>query len=384
MTSTEVMIVAAEASSALYAQRLIEYWKQCKPELHCFGIGNLEMEKIGFERIGKSEEMAVVGVAEVIEHYAELKRVFNKLFEEVKRRRPKVVVLMDYPDFNMMLAKKIKTLGIPCVYYIAPQVWAWRKGRVKKIKKYFDQVFVLFPFETEFYTSQGVRAQFVGHPLLDEIDPKYFDEKYRELSRSKRGILPKDRVLGLMPGSRRSEIKLHMKVQMQAAREIYNQYEDIKVLVMVAPTVDVDFLKEEIGDQKFPYILLKEEPFEMIMLTDLILAASGTATLMVGLLHKPMVIMYRLKKLTALLIHLFVHGVKFFGIVNLIMNKEVVPERWQSGADPDKLASLLRRYLDDSEYFKSVLSDLKQLHTQLGEKGATERVAKALEEYFEC
>jgi lipid-A-disaccharide synthase len=379
---SSVLLVAAEASSANFAQRLLEHWKKEGQDIQAFGVGSDAMEAIGFERIGKSEEMAVVGLAEIIEHFGKLRGIFHALVAEAAKRKPKVAIIMDYPDFNLMLAKKLKAMGIPVVYYITPQVWAWRKGRVHTIKKYCDQVFVLFPFEVPFFEKVGVPCQFVGHPLLDELDPKYWDESYRKTHRARYGIADDEVVVGLMPGSRRIEIRQHLDIQLEVARRLYKNYSKIRILLLCAPTVDKEKLQEKLQDVRFPYMLLKQDPFEMIHLTDCILAASGTATLMVALLEKPMVVMYKFKWLTGVLAKMIVRGVKYFGIVNLISGREIVPERWQGPANPDELYRLMSRFMEDPEYTQRVREDLKQIRHQLGEKGATQRVADALKPYL--
>ena len=378
-----VMIVAAEASSGLFAQRLLEHWQLQKKEIKFFGVGTKEMEDLGFERFGKAEEMAVVGATEAIEAYSRLKIVFNKLIDEAQVRRPKVVILMDYPEFNLMLAKKLHALGIPCVYYITPQVWAWRKGRVQTIKKYCTKVFVVFPFEEEFFRSKGVPVEFVGHPILDELKDKYFSEEYHKIHRSRCGIASDQMVLGIMPGSRKGEIQQHFKLQLSVAKRLYKEFPHLKVLIMTAPTVTKEYLQEFMDDVDFPVMLVKDEPFEMIELADIVLAASGTATLMVGLLGKPMVVMYKVKFLTGILARLLVRGVNFFGIVNLIFDKEVVPERFQGDASEEELYKLMKRYIVDSSYRESVVEELKKLHHVLGEKGATRRVTKSLEGFLQ-
>lgn len=375
------MIVAAEASSALFAQRLIEFWNKQGRRIHAFGVGTQAMEDLGFERLGKSEEMAVVGAAEIIEAYGHLKSVFNRLVEEAARRRPSVVIVMDYPEFNLMLSKKLHALGIPVVYYVSPQVWAWRKGRVMTIKKYCEKVLLLFPFEIPFYESKGVKHDFVGHPILDELDPKYLSKEYRDLHRHRYGIQDHEVVVGLMPGSRRGEIKQHLDIQLQVAARLHKEFPQTRIMLMVAPTLTKEYLQERLGDIKFPIMVIKDEPFEMIHLADIVLAASGTATLMVGLLEKPMVIMYKLKWLTGIFARLVVRGVKFFGIVNLISGKEIVPERWQSGTEPDHLFDLMARYIREPAYKEQVIQDLRKIRAHLGDVGATQRVSKSLEPY---
>lgn len=378
---SSVMIVAAEASSALFAQRLLEYWKKEGKAIQAFGVGTDSMEAIGFERLGKSEEMAVVGAAEIAEHFGHLKAVFNRLVEEADRRRPNVVIVMDYPEFNLMLSKKLHRLGIPVVYYVSPQVWAWRKGRVETIKKYCRKVLLLFPFEVAFYDEKKVVNDFVGHPILDELDDKYFTDEYRKHHRERYGIRPDEIVIGLMPGSRRGEIRQHLQMQLEVAKRLHSQFQNLRIILLVAPTLKKEYLQDQLEEVTFPIMLVKDEPFEMIHLADFILAASGTATLMVGLLEKPMVIMYRMKWLTGLIAKLVVRGVRFFGIVNLILGREVVPERFQGRANVDELTRLMARYISEPEYTAQVKADLKTLKARLGDRGATARVAKSLEEF---
>lgn len=379
------MIIAAEASSAHFAQRLIEHWKKNKSQIKAFGVGSNQMEALGFERLGKAEDMAVVGIVEVIEHYPRLKAVFNSLVEAVKTRKPDLVILMDYPDFNLRLAKEISKLNIPVIYYISPQVWVWRKSRVNLIKQYCKKVLCLFPFEVDFYTQKNVPVEFVGHPLLDEVEEKYFSDEYPHMRRTRFGFKKEDQVIGLMPGSRRSELKLNFPVQIETANMLYKYNPNLKFVILVAPTFSREQVQEFIDNMKngapvFPYTLLKDEPTEMICVTDYILAASGTATLMVALLRKPMVIMYRLKWSTYLFAKLVVHGVKMVGMPNLIMGRLVVPECIQTSSEV--LFGEMKKYIEDQAYTDSVIKDLSQVQQRLGDKGATARVAKAVEEYL--
>jgi lipid-A-disaccharide synthase len=379
----QVLMVAAEASSVTYAQRILESWKRQGRKVQAFGVGSQDMEDLGFERVGKSEEMAVVGLAEIISHYSDLKKVFDDLVAEAEKRRPKVAIVMDYPEFNLKLAEKLHALGIPVVYYISPQVWAWRKGRVKTIKKFCEKVFVLFPFEVPFYEEHGVPCEFVGHPLLDEIDDRLMDDPaYLKIHRNQCGIGDQDIVLGLMPGSRRSELAQHFQIQLDTARLLAKRYENLKIVILTAPNFSKEQMQDYLEDFRLPYILLKDESFRMIHLVDIMLVASGTATLQVGLLKKPMVIMYKMKWLTGVIAKLIVRGTNYFGLVNLILGKEAVPERFQSGANPQELASLVRRYIDDPTYKAQVITDLAEVRQHLGDKGATQRVVKALDEYL--
>lgn len=376
------MMIAAEASSAHYALKLIQYWKSEKKDYIFFGVGSAEMELLGFERFGKSEEMAVVGIAEIISHYSDLKVIFNKLIDEALKRRPDVVILMDYPDFNLMLAKKLSEAGLKVVYYISPQVWAWRKGRIEKIKKYCQKVYLLFPFEVEFYKSKKVAYEFVGHPLLDELNEDLLNARLIDFQRERYGIRKDEKILALMPGSRKGELSKNFLTQLEVAKKLMRSHAHLRLAILIAPGVSRDLILSYLDNFKSPYLLLQDDPNKMISLADYVLVASGTATLMVGLLQKPMVIMYKLNWLTALVAKQLIKGVKYFGLVNLILENEVVPERLQDKAHVDELFNLLNRYIVDVEYCASVVDQLKQLRYKLGDKGATERVAKSIETYF--
>lgn len=376
-----VLIIAAEASSSLYAQRLLELWRAQGRELKAFGIGSRDMEKLGFECLGRSEEMAVVGVQEVLKHLPHIRRVYNELLAQVDQRKPKFAVLMDYPEFNLKLAKDLKARGIKVIYYISPQVWAWRTGRIKTIRKVVDHMMVLFPFEEKFYRDHGVKVDFVGHPLLDELPvPRTKDE--RKAHRQKFGILDHDIVLGLMPGSRRSEINHHLKTQLETAAELMRRNSRVRPVLMVAPTLERAEINAQLPDFPFPIQLIKENPLDMIDLADVILVASGTATLMVGLMKKPMVIMYRMNAVTAWLARKLVTKTKFFGMANLIMDRLVVPELFQEEANPKRLADELERTIANPAEYAKVVGELAQLQERLGKKGATENVARLLAEYF--
>lgn len=375
------MIIAAEASSAHYALKLMQHWKAAGKSYSFFGVGSDAMEAAGFERIGKSEEMAVVGAAEIVKHYSHLKAIFNQLVEQATARRPQVVILMDYPEFNLMLAKKLHAMNIKCFYYISPQVWAWRKGRIETIKKYCEKAFLLFPFEAEFYKSKNVPYEFVGHPLLDELNDDFLNPEKIRYSKEKYGIKGTEKLLALMPGSRRGELDQHLEIQLEVARRLMQKYPHLRTAIFLAPTIRKEEMQARLENFKSPYILLQDDPNKMISMADYVLVASGTATLMVGLLQKPMVIMYKLKWLTGVFAKFFIN-VKFFGLVNLILDKEVVPERKQEAANPNELFKLLDRFISDPGYTAGVIEELKNLTLHLGKKGATKRVAESLEKYL--
>ena len=268
--------------------------------------------------------------------------------------------------------------GIKVFYYISPQIWAWRKGRVHQIKKFCDKVFVILPFEKDFYDQYKVPNEFVGHPLLDELKDEYFDSDLKKRSRQKYGISITEKVLALMPGSRKGEIERNFPTQIETARILLKKHPDIRITVFVAPTLSKEVIQQYCDNVNFPFTFIQDDPNKMISMADYVLVASGTATLMVGLQLKPMVIMYKLNQLTGFLAKFLVRGVKYFGLVNLILDKEVVPERFQAEANPEDLAKLIDRMIMQPEFERQIVQDLSKLKKLLGEAGATRKVAETL------
>lgn len=377
-----MLIVAAEASSTLYACRLLEHWQREGTPVHAFGVGSREMEAVGFERFGCSEDMAVVGMVEVLRYYGDIRRVFQRLVEEARRRRPRVALLLDYPGFNLRLAEALEPLGIPIVYYISPQVWAWKKSRVWTIKRLVDRLLCVLPFEPAFYRQYGMEVDFVGHPLLDEVEALHFDPVARARLRKAHGLDEHDLVLGLMPGSRNVEIEHHLQVQVQAARILQRRHPALKPALLVAPSLDRGKMQALAAAAPVSVTVMQDDPMQMVGLTDLVLCASGTATLVVGLMQKPMVIMYRMNPLSAWIARWVVRDTPYFGLVNLILDRRAVPELFQGQASPAALAHELARYLEEPDCLRETQAALAQLRERLGSGGATRRVAAILAPYL--
>lgn len=375
-----ILIVAAEASSALYAEQLLLYWKNQGVEFSAFGVGSRSMEKLNFRCLGYAEDMAVMGFAEVIKHYSSIKAIFHKILNEIDKTKPEVAVLLDYPGFNLRLCKELHQRNIPIVYYVSPQIWAWKTKRVYTIKAFVNKMLVVFPFEVDFYKKYEVPVTYVGHPLLDELKAEHHSEETIALKRSRLGIHNGEKVLGLMPGSRKQELDRHLEIQLQVAESLKGKYPHLKIILLVAPTVSKEAIQERLGKVRVPVILLQDDPFNMISLVDGVLAASGTATLMVGLLENPMVIMYKVNALSAFIGRRLVKG--FFGLVNVLSKREIVPEIFQEQANVKVLTPLVERALFDKNYRSQVIQDLRLLRTQLGDAGVTPRVAREIEFYL--
>lgn len=377
-----VLIVAGEASSAAYAARLLKVWKEEHFDVNAFGVGSREMEALGFECLGRSEEMAVVGIQEILTEWTKISNAFRALEREARLRKPKFAILMDYPDFNLLLARKLKKMGIKVIYYISPQVWAWRKGRVKTIRKLVDKMLVILPFEEPFYKEHGVNAEFVGHPILDELDYELFDSTKIETERSILGITSDRLVLGLMPGSRRGEIHHHLKLQLEVARRLKREFPNLIVTLLVAPTLNVEKIKSQMGVVEFPITILKRNPFEMIALTDVVLCASGTATLMVGLMKKPMVIMYIVNRFSKIIGEMLVRNLKHFGLSNIILDRRQSVELKNDEATVERLTEEVRTLIASKDLRDQHSKGLSELHERLGNKGASKRVTQILRQYL--
>ena len=236
--SDSILIIAAEASSCMYAKKFIKQWLELYPNDRFFGVGDREMEAMGVECFGYAEEMGVVGLLEVVKHWKTISGCFRAIEQEVLKREPKFALLLDYPGFNLRLAKSLKNKNVPVVYYISPQLWAWKKGRVKQIKKYIDHMLVVFPFEVEFYKEYGIEAHFVGHPLVEVVSQEKNQVRERE---------SQNKVLGLMPGSRKSEILYNFPAQLAAAGELQKQNSNLEIKVLMAPTLTQSDLQEALS-----------------------------------------------------------------------------------------------------------------------------------------
>jgi lipid-A-disaccharide synthase len=383
--SLKVLIVAAEASSAAYAQQLLQIWNENNVSWTAAGIGSRDMEALGFQILGRSEELAVVGLQEIIAHWGDIKKAFHAVVNYATTEKPDFILLMDYPEFNLRLAKKMKSMGVPVVYYISPQIWAWRSYRVHNIKKIVDLMLVIFPFEEAFYKNHGLATRFVGHPLLEMLAEKKATPQKIEYLRAhllgddrKTG---KKRILGLMPGSRKSELKYNLKTQIETAQKVVEQCPDAQPVLFIAPSLDEKVVREQALQFGYKGLFLKEDPFLMIHTADEILCASGTATLMVGLCEKPMVIMYRMNAISGYLAKWLVNKIPYFGMVNLIAEREIIPERFQERATVEELSRCLLQIISDQSLRKQMIFDLKQLKTKLGDGNGLQNLSQALLEF---
>lgn len=378
----EILMVAGEASGDLHGARLLSALRRKLPGVQAFGLGGDEMAAAGFEPLAHSSEIAVVGIVEVLKILKRARQIFDTLLEEVDRRGIQWAVLIDSPDFNLRLAKQLRRRGVRVIYYISPQVWAWRKRRIHAIARDIDLMLVLFPFEVDFYRSHRVDVRHVGHPLVEEIpQPDHIWDARRQTDR---------RNLALLPGSRRSEIQALLPWMLDAAARLAELRRrdgvegELVCRLIQAPNIPQELFERLIEDSGVETRGLRLERVQKDRLTvladcHLALCASGTATLEVALLGTPMLVMYRLKWTSYWLGRLLVK-LPHFCMVNLVLDRRVVPEMLQSDARPHKVAAEAHRLLSSREAIDAMREGLARLRPALGETGASERAAAAVAE----
>ena len=364
--SSPLLIVAGEASGDLHGARLVSELRRLKPDLEIFGLGGDELRAAGLQPVAHSAEISVVGITEVLRILKRAREIFDLLLREVERRRPAAAVLIDFPDFNLRLAQELKKRGIPVIYYISPQVWAWRKGRIKTIAKVVDRMLVLFPFEVDFYQRFGVKVVHVGHPLVDEVPhlPGVWDSSDPESGPFR---------LALLPGSRVSEVESLLPVMLAAVRRLAEDL-PVEARLIQAPSVPRELLEEEIELSGLPVRIVADNRFGSIADSHLALCASGTATLEVGLLGTPMVMIYRLQSWTYMLARLLVR-LPYVSLVNLVLGRKVIPELVQGAASPERIAAEAEQILTNDLERERMRRGLAELRERLGEGGARGRAA---------
>ena len=313
---------------------------------------------------------AVVGFWEVLTHYPEIRRAFELVLEKIDAIKPKAVILVDFPGFNLRLARELKKRGIRVIYYISPQVWAWKEERVHFIKKHVDKMLVLFKFEKEFYAKYGIDVEFVGHPLVDSLNitcPKdIFLENYS---------LPAEHLtIGLLPGSRVKEIETLLPIMVNAAEILHRTIHPIQFLIMKAPTIKMPQIEFHLRDSPITHRIVEENIYDGINACDFCLVASGTATLETALLQRPMVVIYKTHLLTWLMAKCFVK-ISDIGLVNIVAGRRIVPECVQFQATGQTIADEAQKILSDEFTVTRLKKELKSVKNALGESGASHRAA---------
>lgn len=368
------MIVTGEASGDLHGANLVRALRQREGALHFFGMGGSELAGAGAELLYDAARLSVVGIQEVFSHLSDIIAARRILIRAMRKRRPQLLILIDFPDFNLMLAARAKKLGIPVFYYISPQVWAWRSGRVKKIGRLAQRIAVILPFEEQYYRQRGYTVDFVGHPLLDTVATTV----PREVFLRDQHIDPASTMIGLLPGSRRKEIVALLPDFLAAAERLaHNLPGNYVFLVPRAPTVPPQLLLDNgiaAYRDRLDIRVLAENRYDLMAACDAAVAASGTVTLELAILGVPTVAAYRVSPHTYRLGRLLVK-LPWFSLVNLIANREVIPELLQDEATPAAIADRLERMFREGEARTQIVQGLAEVKNKLGTPGAAGRAA---------
>jgi lipid-A-disaccharide synthase len=379
-----ILIVAGEASADRYGARLVEKLRSIhgNDALHFFGTGGDEMGKAGVELLCHIRDLAHIGPRDALANIAKYYGIFRKLIHASSVRPTCLAILLDFPDFNLRLAKKMKRAGIKVVYYISPQLWAWRRGRIKTVSKYVDRMLVILPFEEDYYQKRGVQVEFVGHPLLEDFSPNY-DRSAMLLGL---GLDPARKTIALLSGSRRKEVERILPILLNASLEILSRIQ-AQFLISAAPTVDLDHIRRitanmlERNPNAAHFRVVTADSRDILAASDFAFVKSGTSTLEAALVGTPFVITYKISFLSWLLGRILVRS-PHLGLVNLIAGEEIVPELFQWMANPRTLSRVALEYLEQSQKAATMRSHLAQIRGMLGARHASESVAAAVSSYL--
>lgn len=369
----KIMLSVGEASGDLHGASVAAALKLLEPNIELFGMGGKAMRDAGVTVNYDIAGLGVIGFVEVIKNLGKLFELRDNLAALMDQERPDALVIIDYPDFNMRLAKIAKRKGIPVVSYISPSAWAWRRGRAKEVANLVNKVAAIFPFEAEVYRNAGADVTFVGHPLVDIVKPSMSrEEAFRYFHAS-----PDKPVVLLMPGSRHQEICNLLPVMLEACREVTAQLPDCQIFLPVASTISQEMLQTMIDGYAMNITLTTDKTYDLMGIADVAIAASGTATLETSLMGVPTVIIYKMAALTYLLGKLLVK-IPNIGLPNIVAGRRIVPELLQDEANPRTIATETLTLLTDKTVRDRVMADLAEVKEKLGQTGAVHRVAEVI------
>ncbi len=366
--SLDILMVAGEASADLHGASLVRELRALQPTARFFGVGGQQLTAEGMEICIPADRLNVVGGADWADKVADVLRAYRSLKQEIARRRPAVAVLLDLPDFNLRLARFLKRQGIPVVYYISPQVWAWRKYRVNAIRRRVDRMLVVFPFEKTFYDANGVSAEFVGHPVLEQVQRRAQYRTQAEVEAAPR--------IALLPGSRPSELRHHAGLLRELAVRLKVLYPQSEIRVPVASTLSVE--EVDLHFAGAPVEVLGGDSRQTLEWADIAAVASGTATLETAIIGTPFCLFYRMSPSTAWVIRHLIRYRRFFGMPNLLHGKEVVREFLHEKATAEALLSECRWMIEDERYRLGLADQLAACRSLLGDPGASARAASSI------
>jgi len=368
---TRVMMIAGEASGDLHGAGVVRELRTRVPRVEIYGIGGDRMRQEGMELVEHISAVSFMGFAEVVKHLPTIRSVEKKMKSLLVSRRPDVLVLIDYPGFNLRFARTAKKAGVNILYYISPQVWAWNKNRVKRMKGVVDRMKVVFPFEVDVYRREGIDAEFVGHPLVETIRSSLTRAELCGAA----GLNPDRKLLALLPGSRKQEVEKILPTMISAALRLQHSY-GVQAAIGVAPALDQNFLRQFVpggSDVRF----IEDSTYDLMKHADAAIVTSGTATLETGWFATPMVVVYKTSWLTYLIGRLLI-DVSSIGLVNIVAGKSVVPEFIQHEMNSNNLVKAVGKILEDQDYVAAMRSELAEIKKKLGVPGASARVAEGI------
>ncbi len=364
-----ILIVAGEASGDLHGSKVVEALRQLDPQVRITGMGGNHLRRAGAEILIDCSRLAVVGITEVLGRLGDLIRAYRKLKELIRSQEIGLLLLIDFPDFNLGLARVAKEAGVPVLYYISPQVWAWRSGRIQKIAQRVSRMAVIFPFEVGLYQEAGLKAEFVGHPLMDTLglveNPS---------PPGNEGWIGNP-LIALLPGSRHKEVKALLPEMFRAAEIISRKRSEAGFLLALAPTIAREEIEEMLPPGGVRVQVAQGMTYQAIRAADLVWVASGTATLETAILGKPMVIAYQVSPLSYWVGRAMIR-VKWIGLANIVAGRSLVPELIQKEARGERIAEETLKILEDEPYRRGMIEGLAEVKKKLGAPGAAERVAR--------
>ncbi|MBE8221204.1 MAG: lipid-A-disaccharide synthase [Bdellovibrionales bacterium] len=380
--SLSLFISAAEDSGHLYGEQLLDYLLTQEPNLKSFGLGSKKMQQKGFDSLFSSKEFSIIGITDVFKKYFFLKRAFNKLVKEIKLKKPSVVLLIDYPGFNLRLAKECKKINIPVVYFIPPKIWASRENRIKDLKNTCDKIVSIFEFEKSFYKDFKDKFVYVGNPLVNNIPQDYLDSDINKSIKSKYGFSKNNKIIGLLPGSRNSEIKYILPTQIQVAEQLYKNNPNLVFGIFLAPSIDKISVQKYLTNTSLPISIIKADSKIALRIPDFILCSSGTAVLYAALFLKPCVVMYKVSSITFFIAKFILNkNLKFFSLPNLILNKKIFPEFIQNNMNVKNILQYVEDYLLSEPLQNQTKKDLNTLKDTLKQKQPIKELGNILLNY---
>ncbi len=373
-----VMIIAGEASGDLHAAKLVREVKEKDPTIYFYGIAGKNMTEAGVEALVDSAELAVVGLVEVLAHWNTISGALKKMQHLLRTNPPDLLVLTDYPDFNLRLAKTAKECGVKVLFYISPQVWAWRQKRVFKIKKLVDMMAVVFPFEEVFYKKYDVPVRFVGHPLVDEIHVSAEQKTLRD-----EFLLDNDKpVIGLFPGSRHSEIKRLLPIIVESAKTISHTKPDAQFVIPVASTLTEEDILPYFDKSNLDMRIISHRSHDVMEVCDAIITVSGTVTLELALLKKPMVVINKISKLSYYFVSRMLK-IQHIALCNIVAGKRVTPELIQDDATSEKISNELLNLINNKKERQKIISEFTNIEDKLTNKETKTELSELLIDMLE-